>query len=57
MRALWKGPTRCSPAYDLKFSKTISVIIRRLLPLVLASMTASILAHAAVAQCNKLKSF
>ena len=57
MRALWKGPTRCSPAYDLKFSKTISVMMRRLLLLVLASMTVSILAHAAVPQCNKLKSF
>jgi hypothetical protein len=27
--ALWKGPTRCAPAYDLKFSSTISLITRR----------------------------
>ena len=26
---LWKGPTRCSPAYDLKFSSTISLITSR----------------------------
>jgi hypothetical protein len=24
---LWNGPISCSPAYDLKFSKTIVVII------------------------------
>jgi len=26
---LWKGPTYCVPAYDLKFSSTICLIIRR----------------------------
>ena len=26
---LWNGPTRCSPAYDWKFSRTISEMMRR----------------------------
>ena len=26
---MWNGPTRCSPAYDLKFSRTISEMMRR----------------------------
>lgn len=26
---LWNGPTRCSPAYDLKLCSTISLIISR----------------------------
>jgi hypothetical protein len=31
-RALWKGPMRCTPAYDLKFSSSRCVITRRGLP-------------------------
>jgi hypothetical protein len=50
-RALCKGPTRCSPAYDLKFSRTISVMTSRCGALQLAcSMLASI--GAACARCS-----
>jgi hypothetical protein len=28
-RTLWKGPTCCAPAYDLKFSRTIFLMTRR----------------------------
>lgn len=27
---LWKGPMCCSPAYDLKFSRVMEVMMRRL---------------------------
>lgn len=54
---LWKGPTRCSPAYDLKFSRTISVMISLRCGPWEASMLSAILLYTLLTPDSKYSSW